>query len=264
MAKPKHWTESMFIDHPELFMLYLEERRKTARKEALALKRIFDSRGVPGRGRILDSCCGIGRHSIELASLGYEMVGVDLAPAHIERAEQLARKRGISKRTKFLVGDMRRIRGVVGKLGEFDAVINMFTSFGYYGEEADLNFFRDLNRLSRKDAVLALETINRDWIIKNMEGTGIFALGNVEQHDFRRFNFENSFMENIWKFYKIEGEERRHLATFPVVHRIYSAHELIKMLKSNGWKDINVYGNLKLAPLDLRALTNRLVVVASN
>jgi len=262
MSKKKHWTKKMFVDHPELFLPYLDERLKFAKKEALAIRRIFESRDVPKNGKVLDLCCGIGRHSVELAKMGYRVFGVDLAPVHIERAEELAKRNNVSRRTKFVVGDMRNIFELATGMGKFDAAINMFTSFGFYGEEEDLKLFKTLAKLCRKGSVLLLETINRDWIMRNFASTGIGTVKDLEVHEVRKFNFETSFMETVWKFYRMDGDDRRHLATIDLTHRIYSAHELIKMLKKAGWKRADAYDGLALKPLNIISLINRLVLVA--
>jgi SAM-dependent methyltransferase len=262
MSRKKHWTNELFVDHSEFFLPYLEERLKLARKEALAIRRIFESRDVSKNGKVLDLCCGIGRHSVELAKIGYRVFGVDLAPVHIERAKGLAKKSKVSRRTKFVVGDMRNIAEVAKGEGKFDAAINMFTSFGFYGEREDLRLFENLAKLCRKGAVLVLETINRDWIMRNFVSTGISTIKDLEVHEFRKFNFETSFMENVWKFYRMDGEKRHHLATIELDHRIYSAHELIELLKKTGWRRADAYDGLELNPLSIDSLTNRLVIVA--
>lgn len=252
----------MFIDKPDLFLPWLEERLKNAKKEANAIKKILDSHGVPKRGKILDVCCGIGRHSVELAKLGHSVVGLDLAQMHIKRAKELAARKKVSRRVEFVVGDMRDVYSLTRKFGKFDAAINMFTSFGFYDEKADLKLFKDVAKLCKNKAVLILDAANRDWVVRNFKAQFIDSVKNMEMHQFNRFNFETSFMENTWKFYEMDGEERRHLINIELKHRIYSAHELIKMLKACGWKDAKAHSSLELNPLDFSSLSKRLVVVA--
>src|SRR2546422_8061927 len=81
--------------------------------------------------RILDLPCGQGRHAIELARRGYEVTGMDLSPYLIGVAKARAEAGGVEVR--WLEGDMRR--PVPGK--RFDLVLNLFTSFGYFLDEAD-------------------------------------------------------------------------------------------------------------------------------
>lgn len=262
MSEKKHWTTSMFIERSELFLPFLEERLSGTGKEVGAIKQVLDSRGVPKNAKVLDVCCGIGRHSVGLAKLGYNVVGIDITPMYIEYAKKSAKKRYVSKRTRFIIGDLRNVPELMKGHGKFDAIISMFTSFGYYSENMDRKLFRDIAKVSKKGAVFFVDTINRDWLAKYYESTGISAAKDIEVHEFRKFDFSTSFIDNIWKFYKIKGDERQHLATLNLSLRVYSPHELIKMLQNSGWKHVEAFDDIELNPLHFNSLTSRLVVVA--
>ena len=79
---------------------------------------------APG-ARVLDSCCGEGRHSRELARRGFRTVGVDQSAESLERARQSARD------LPFHHLDLRAMPFE----HEFDAAINLFTAFGYMSDE---------------------------------------------------------------------------------------------------------------------------------
>src|SRR5205814_2416582 len=81
--------------------------------------------------RILDLPCGQGRHAIELARRGYDVTGADLSPYLLSVAEERGRARGV--RVRWLSADMRR--PIAGET--FDIVLNLFTSLGYFADEAD-------------------------------------------------------------------------------------------------------------------------------
>ena len=84
------------------------------------VERIFhDYGGAPIR-RVLDLGCGTGRHTAELATRGYEVVGVDRSPEMLRRAPQIARAR-------FVESDITTLR-----LDDtFDSVLIMFAVLGY-------------------------------------------------------------------------------------------------------------------------------------
>jgi SAM-dependent methyltransferase len=262
MSGKKHWTKAMFVERSELFLPFLEERLGETGREVGAIKQVLDSRGVPKNAKVLDVCCGIGRHSVELARLGYDVVGIDVTPRYIEYAKDLAKKRKVSKRTKFIIGDSREIPELTKGHGKFDAIISMFTSFGYYGENVDRELFRDTAKVSKKGAVFFIDTINRDWLAKNYENNGISSAKDIEVHEFRKFDFRSSFVDNVWKYYRMRGDERQHLATLELSLRVYSPHELIKMLQDSGWKRVDAYDDVGLNALHFNTLTSRLVVVA--
>ena len=76
----------------------------------------------------------------------------------------------------------------------------------------------------------------RDYLIKHFEQESVSTLEGVEWHDSRRLNLERSFMENTWKFYRKKGRSRRLILRVPVSHRVYSVHELKRLLIDAGWK----------------------------
>ena len=82
----------------------------------------------PG-ARLLDLACGRGRHSLDLRRRGFDVTGVDLAPASIAHAQQFA-----DEHLLFRVHDMR---ASLHQPGHYDCVLNLFTSFGYFNSEAE-------------------------------------------------------------------------------------------------------------------------------
>jgi 2-polyprenyl-3-methyl-5-hydroxy-6-metoxy-1,4-benzoquinol methylase len=112
MSEDKHWTRALFVDHPELFLPEMEAHSKVALKEAKQVSKILMKQsGVPSANiKVLDVCCGIGTHAIELAKEGYEVVGFDLSQHCLHKAKQLANENGLSeKRLRLYQGDVRRL-----------------------------------------------------------------------------------------------------------------------------------------------------------
>ena len=88
----------------------LEERFSQGETEALGLARLIEERGIGSGAAVLDLNCGIGRHAIHLAKLGYRVVGVDISPGYIERARGLAAEHGVGGVSEFLTVDARKLR----------------------------------------------------------------------------------------------------------------------------------------------------------
>lgn len=87
---------------------------------------------LSGAERVLDMACGFGRHALELARRGCEVVGVDITPDYIREAMQQAQKQGVS--AEFLCMDVRSIPFK----GEFDVVLNLADgAIGYLETEAE-------------------------------------------------------------------------------------------------------------------------------
>lgn len=205
------------------------------------------------RARVLDLCCGIGRHSIELARRGFTVTGVDRTERYLERARNAAADAKVQ--VEWVLEDMRRYR----RAGEFDLIINMFTSFGYFDDpEEDILVAQNMLASLKPGGRLVMETMGKEVLAR------IFLSRNWEYPDNNRDTIvlqEREVvgawerMSNHWIILK---DGRIEELTFD--HRLFSAVELINLLKSAGFSDAAGYGSLDGCPYDHTA--KRLVVVA--
>ena len=251
MALDKHWTERLFIDNASLYGAQLEERLERTGVEVEGLMRLFSEHGVPPGGTILDLACGIGRHSLLLAEKGYRVVGVDISSTFIKRAEELAAERGVSGRVEFMVGDMRRVGELLGDLGEsFDAVVNLFTSHGYWDEYTDGAIFSQARDLARQGGIFVIHTVNRDYLVRHFQAMDVsYGEGGRVMIMERRLDLESSRMFNVWKYYEQQGDDLEHLSTFEFDHRVYSLHELVRLVENAGWSYHSSFGGYDMEPV---------------
>src|SRR5678816_4345560 len=110
--------------YPVLFSHELFERAAAEVDAVLALT------GVRG-GRALDLCCGPGRHAVPLARHGFKVTGVDLSGFLLDEARSRAAAAGVD--VEWVAQDMRTFV----RPGAYDLIINLYTSFGYFSQEAD-------------------------------------------------------------------------------------------------------------------------------
>ncbi|UUZ84364.1 methyltransferase domain-containing protein [Paenibacillus sp. P26] len=83
----------------------------------------------PEGAEVLDLCCGMGRHSMALNRFGFHVTGVDLSDVLLTEARRL----DTEEEVRWVQGDMRQV-----PLNEtFDAVVNLFTSFGYFDTDEE-------------------------------------------------------------------------------------------------------------------------------
>ena len=247
----KHWTKKLFIDEAALFGPSLEGLLEGAVEDVEGLQNIFSEHGVPVDGSILDLGCGIGRHSILLAERGYRTLGVDISPAFIARAEELADERGVTERADFMVGDMRRVGELLeGREGGFDAVINLLQSIGYWDEETDREIFRQVLGLVKPNGVLVIHAANRDFLVRNFQPRdwAPIQMGRVMTME-RRLDLESSRMFVTWRYYERRGEDLTHLSTVELDHLVYSIHELKRQVEDGGWEYASCHGGYDLRPL---------------
>ncbi len=123
---------------------------------------------LTGRLRVLDLGCGTGRYARLLRAAGHEVMGLDFSRALLSEARrrdpllQLAR------------GDMRRLPF---REAGFDRVLSLFTSFGYFAEDAEnLAVLRGIARVLHPGGLLLLDYLNpasvkpAPWTTREQEG----------------------------------------------------------------------------------------------
>ncbi len=244
-----HWTRQLFLDHEEIFLQIHEHGWEHGVEQADALKALFHRFDVPEGARILDVPCGIGRHATRLAKRGYRTLGLDLSPAYVRRAQELAEQEGVADRAVYRVGDLRDLAAAVRE-GEspFDVAMNLWTSLGYYGEETDLAVLRGYHALVRPGGLMVLYVVNRDWVVRHFDPQGYEAFGDLVHIEDRRLDLDASWMRNRWRFFRKKGEDLEGIATMAVEHRIYSLHELQSLFARAAWTVEGTFGGFRMEP----------------
>lgn len=127
------WYEDWF-DRPEYEQVYPHRDTAEAERATDLVERVAEP--APG-ARLLDVGCGRGRHARAFARRGYRVTGIDLS----ERALQTARERADEEELDitFRCQDMRAPMGS----GAFDGAVNLFSSFGYFGGDAENGLSED-------------------------------------------------------------------------------------------------------------------------
>lgn len=118
---------------------------------------------IPKGANVLDLACGPGRHSILFARKGFRVTGIDLSDNLLKVAESAARKEKLEIR--FIKADLRHIQ-----LNEqFDLVINLFTSFGFFDNDEDnFSIFRTASDLLKPGGYFAFDFLNSSFIENNL------------------------------------------------------------------------------------------------
>jgi SAM-dependent methyltransferase len=259
MAPAKHWTEETFIENPLLFIPELLGRLGKAEEEAEHLRNIFDEHGVPGDGLVIDVACGVGRHSIALARHGFRVVGVDISPAYIAKAEELAAMEGLSGSCRFVHGDMRRLKGFLGG-HRFDAAICMFTSLGYYDPNTDRDVLTQVKELSTRRGLLVVEMMNKGYAEKSLTRKRHSLEGEMLRLEESFFDKETSRLRAVWRLYRPRGPDLEYVGSIRFDNRLYTRRELMGLAESAGWGNSRVYGGLDRR--EFREDSKKVVLVA--
>ncbi len=249
----KHWSEKISGDEAEFYLRWMLVGERYAQKETDAIVKLFSEMNVKPEMKILDFCCGYGRHTVRLAEKGFRVTALDLSEANIRYAKKFAEERNVSSLVDFLVGDTLKIRDALGPhRGEFDGIIGILPAIGYYDEKTDENVLAQLAQIARSEGVLILNVANRDYHMERFKFSKERVVGSpsYEVHHEYNFNYEKSRMADTWKIYEIVDQDLRHLSTVTVDRRLYSLHELIELYRRSSWTYVKSFGSYQLEPLN--------------
>ena len=150
-----NWYASWF-DTPYYHILYKDRDHIEAQEFMDTLTTYLN---LEKNETILDLACGKGRHSIYLNKLGYDVVGVDLSEKNINYASQFE-----NESLKFKVHNMSE-----PYTDKFDAIFNLFTSFGYFSNENDnLNTIKAIKSNLTDKGIGVIDFMNVDYVINNL------------------------------------------------------------------------------------------------
>lgn len=206
--------------------------------------------GVSPPARLLDLPTGLGRHSVILASRGYQVTGIDLSSLAISSAQKEAAALGV--KATFLVGDMRRAPPDV----PFDAAFCFGNSFGYLSREDMTHFVRHMLFAVRPGGRWAIDTgAIAEALLPHLAAERTLEAGGVTYEVRSRYDADAKRLNQACTL--VRGNERE---TRELSQAIYSVSELHELLKTVGWKVLHTYGSLDGRPFEAGA--RRLLVVA--
>lgn len=216
--------------------------------EALRLSRWIAAQHPPARyPRLLDLACGRGRHSLNLARLGYEVTGLDLSERAIQVAETSSQATGTPVR--FLQGDMR-----VPLPETFDGIVNLFTSFGYAIDDDDNRLaLSAMRRMMAADGFLLIDYLNAGHVRRNLVPE---ESGSTQGLDFRIRRWIDGDM--VWKEIRLTDADGdpHHYAEHV---KLYGEDWFREALTSLGFRIAGLSGDYDGSPFDAAA-SPRLII----
>ena len=208
----------------------------------------------PG-SRVLDLCCGQGRHSVLFATHGFQVTGIDLNPSYLELTQNAARAACVKLET--VVADMREIPS----LNQFDAIVNMYSSFGYLESEAeDLRVLESAARALKPGGRLLLDMLNREW-----------AVANYVQNDWHKGSDGTLYVErrdldlaasSMHVSFTIVGPDGQRRDSVGHHIRLYTLTEITRLLQHVGLSVSAVFGGFDSESYAIN--TRRMIVLAQN
>jgi SAM-dependent methyltransferase len=194
-----------------------------------------DELGLSAGSRVLDLACGRGRISIGLAKRGCRVTGLDLSPRSLELAARDAEAAGVA--VDFVRRDMRDLDAVEA----FDAVVNVFTSFGYFPtQEEDERVLGAVARALAPGGRFLIDMVNTIAIAKRFIEFDWHELEDgtlwLER---RRYDQLTGRYEATWTFVRPDGSRSELRNSL----RGYTPAELVAMLARAGLEVDRAWGS---------------------
>ncbi len=245
MSKSTEWYETFFDGLYGQVLAGQSDKARTL-AEARTIKRVLKLR--KGR-RVLDCLCGMGRISLQLAKLGLDVTGADLTASYIRRARRRAKAERLD--IHFIRCDMRELPFE----GEFDAVVNWFTSFGYFDAAGNLAAARAAFAALKPGGKFLIEMLNKSWLIPRFTPKGDDESNGVRIIRHSRWDARGRRVLNTWKM-----SRGKRVETHRFSHCLYNGAEMRLLLRAAGFRDIELFGRPPLGRLTRHS--RRLIAVA--
>jgi SAM-dependent methyltransferase len=239
------WTRNYFDDmYRRLFLETVDPVRTRQQVQRLLVLCPL----LPGSS-ILDVGCGVGRHSLVFATLGFRATGVDFNSHYVIACQERAAALGLDAR--FVTADSRTMQLNMSA----DLTVSLWSSFGYYGEEGDLQTLQSMAAHTRPGGSVVIDVENRDYIVKHFVPEEWHEEGEAMVAERRRFDVAHGTVvtRRIVLVGTVEHEYRR-------VLRMYTMTELSALLKQAGLTPERWYGDYDGSRFGLDS--KRMIVIA--
>jgi SAM-dependent methyltransferase len=223
----KDWFKDWFASED-----YLKVYNHRDSKDAQYLSDLIIKNINPQPGDIiLDSACGAGRHGLYLASKGFKVIGFDLSKALLLKAKEEIEKAELS--VNLLQADIREI---VFKQKYF-AVLNLFTSFGYFdSDEENFRFVKHSSEFLTDKGFYVLDYFNKNYLEKNLVPESNKKIEGLLIN-------EKRFIENDRVVKRIKITDKKHTNEFMESVRLYDWKTIAEHFSHFGFNVKKIFGD---------------------
>ncbi|WP_396190814.1 class I SAM-dependent methyltransferase [Flavobacterium sp.] len=221
-----NWFASWF-DTPYYHILYKDRNYREAQ---IFMDNLTHYLNLPEKAKVLDLACGKGRHSIYLNQLGFDVLGADLSENSIAEASKNA-----NDTLHFQVHDMREPFE-----DKFDAVFNLFTSFGYFeNDEDNLKTLVAIKDSLTEYGFAVIDFMNVNQVIANLVPTEVKTVDGIDFH-IKRYVADN----HIYK--EIDFEDQGEKFHFTEKVKALTLEDFTQMMETAGIFLLDIFGDYKL------------------
>jgi SAM-dependent methyltransferase len=237
----KEWFSSWF-DTPYYHILY---KNRDYSEASLFIDNISNFLKLQSNSKCWDLCCGKGRHSIYLNKKGFNVIGTDLSEQSILEANKSA-----NDTLEFYQHDMRKLF----RTNYFDAVFNVFTSFGYFERrEDDLHVFDAIQKGLKSKGLFVFDYLNSEYVKGIIKDTDTIIIDGIT------FNIKKR-IEGITVIKSISFTDKGQEFTFEERVKLFDKAYFDGLAKECNLTILNTFGNYQLQEFDVNT-SPRLILV---
>ncbi len=210
----------------------------------LFMKKLTAFLNLQPNAKILDLACGKGRHAKYLNKLGYNVTGIDLSPKSIASATKFE-----NETLHFAVHDM-----CLPYPEKFDAVFNLFTSFGYFETENDnLRTIQSIKAELKPNGFGVIDFLNTKLVAKTLVPKETKTVDEIEFHITR-------YIENDYIFKTIKFENNDKCYNYLEKVKALTLEDFLDYFQKAEIKLLHTFGNYNLEDFNEKT-SNRLILI---
>ncbi len=191
----------------------------------------------PG-AEVLDLCCGMGRHSLTIAEHGFSVTGLDLSDVLLDQARTYDKAQTV----RWINGDMRQLPF---EDASFAAVVNFFTSFGYFAnDDENRRVLLEIERVLSDEGIFLIDFLNPYYVEQNLVPFSERKEGLLSIREYR--SIDNGFVKKTIVIDDSQTERR-----YEECVRLYQLGDFQRLLEGSALEILAVYGDSDGNPYDM-------------
>lgn len=211
----------------------------------LEIHQLIKALHLTGDERVLDVCCGAGRHLSALLTRGFNAWGADLSRLLLKEAANRP-----ETASRIINADIRRLPFK----NYFHVVLNLFTSFGYFlDDNQNKAALKEMVSMLQPGGLLVLDHINRSNLQRNLVKKSSEQRGEWEVTQERRIE-DNRVIKEI----TITSKDGSTTCLTENV-KLFYPHEIRELFETAGLKDIRLFGSFEGEPFNENS--ERIIVI---
>ncbi|HEX9150623.1 MAG TPA: class I SAM-dependent methyltransferase [Flavobacterium sp.] len=226
LKSTENWYTSWF-DSPYYHILYKERNYREAQ---VFMDNLTHYLNLPEKAKVLDLACGKGRHSIYLNQLGFNVLGADLSENSIAEASK-----NTNETLHFKVHDMREPFEE-----KFDAIFNLFTSFGYFENDQDnLTTLKAIKESLSEYGFAVIDFMNVDLVLKTLVPEETKTVEGIDFHIKR-------YLKDGHIYKEIDFEDKGQKFHFTEKVKALTLKDFEELMEEAGIYLLDIFGDYKL------------------